>query len=61
MHAYDRLGQVANQHHREMLADAGQRQLRHQPGRPASRTLKATSTLTRRLVAAIAKVGAAPA
>ena len=55
MSSYDRLGQLAQQHHREMLANARQRQLRHQQGRAAGRTLKATSTLTRRLVAAIAK------
>jgi hypothetical protein len=55
MSSYDRLGQLANQHHHEMLADVRQRQLRQQ-GR--SRTLRAPSALTRRLSAAIAKASA---
>jgi hypothetical protein len=55
----DRLGQLAQQHHHEMLADARRRQLRQQ-GR-AARTPKATSTVTRRLAAAFAKVGLATA
>ena len=54
MSSYDRLGQLANQHHHELLADARQRQLRQQ-GR--SRTLRAPSALSRRLSAAFAKVG----
>ena len=53
----DRIGQLASQHHHEMLADARRRQLRQQ-GR-APRTPGAASTLTRRLSAAIAKVGIA--
>ena len=57
MSSYDRLGQLANQHHHEMLADARQRELRHQQGR--SRTLRAPSALTRRLSAVIAKASAA--
>jgi hypothetical protein len=60
MYAYDRMGQLASEHHREMLADARQRRLRPQHSRPASRPLRATSTLTRRLVAAIARADSAP-
>ena len=51
----DRLGQLAQQHHHYMVADARRRQLR-QHGR-AQRTPRATSTVTRRLAAAFAKVG----
>jgi hypothetical protein len=54
----DRLGQLAQQHHHEMLADARRRQLRRH-GR-APRAPRATSSVTRRLAAAFAKVGLAP-
>jgi hypothetical protein len=56
----DRIGQLATQHHGEMLADARRRQLRQQ-ARPAPGTPGATSPVTRRLGTAIAKVGAAAA
>ena len=52
----NRLGQLAQQYHHEMLADARRRQLR-QEGR-APRTPGAASSLTR-LGAAIAKAAAA--
>jgi hypothetical protein len=48
----DRIGQLAREHHNQMLSEAGQRQLRHQHGRPAPATQGA---ITRRLAAAIAK------
>jgi hypothetical protein len=51
----DRLGQLASQHHHQMLADAGRRQLRQEARLP--RTPGATSALTRRLSAALAKLG----
>jgi hypothetical protein len=51
----DRLGQLASQHHHEMLADAGRRQLRQEAR--VTRTLGASSPITRRLSAALAKFG----
>ena len=51
----DRLGQLASQHHHEMLADAGRRQLRQEARVP--RTPGASSAITRRLGAALAKFG----
>jgi hypothetical protein len=56
----DRIGQLASAHHREMLADARRRQLRHQ-GRSAPRTPGTRSTITRGLGTALAKVGVAAA
>jgi len=56
----DRIGQLATEHHREMIADARRRQLRQQ-GRSAPRTPGATSTIAHRLGAAIAKAGVAAA
>jgi len=53
----DRIGQLASQHHHQMLADARRRELRQQ-GR-APRTPGVGSTLSRRLSAAIARVGIA--
>jgi hypothetical protein len=47
----DRIGQLARDHHHEMLAAARQRQPRAERGRPASRI----PALTRRLVAALTK------
>ena len=62
---YDRIGQLAQQHQREMLADARRqqlrRELRHQQDRPAPRIFNAASAITRRLAAAFAGVGRAPA
>jgi len=60
MSSYDRIGQLANQHHHDMLADARRRELRHQ-ARPEPGTLRAPSTLTRRLAAAFTKVSAGAA
>lgn len=45
----DLTAQLAREHHRAMLAEARQRQLRHQLDRPASRPLRVTRTLVRRL------------
>jgi hypothetical protein len=47
----DRIGQLARDHHHEMLAAARQRQPRPERGRPAPRI----PALTRRLVAALTK------
>jgi hypothetical protein len=47
----DRIGQLARDHHHEMLAAARQRQLRPERGRPAPRI----PALTRRLVAVLTK------
>ena len=51
------IGQLARDHHREMLAEARQRQLSDQAGR--SRTVRAPSVLSRGLTAMIAKATAA--
>ena len=48
----DRIGQLAGEHHHQMLAQASQRQLRHQHGRPA-----ASTRIIGRLAAAIARTG----
>jgi hypothetical protein len=50
----DRIGQLARDHHDQMLTAARQRQLRPAPGRPAPRL----PALARRLAAAFAKAGA---
>jgi hypothetical protein len=47
----DRIGQIARDHHHEMLAAARQRQLRPERSRPAPRI----PPRTRRLVAALTK------
>jgi hypothetical protein len=47
----DRLGQLARDHHHEMLAATRQRQLRAERGRPAPRI----PALTRRLAAAFTR------
>ena len=52
----DRIGQLAREHHHQMLAQASQRQLRHQHGCPA-----ASSRIIRRLAAMIAGAVVAPA
>ena len=49
---FDRIGQLAHEHHHEMLADARRRQLRHD--RPAPRTPHAAA-IARRLGAVIAR------
>jgi len=51
----DPLGQLAAEHHRHMLAEARQRTLRHQHGRPPSRTPAIALRITRRLATAITK------
>jgi len=56
----DRIGQLVDEHHRELLADVQRHQLRRQT-RLASGTPGATSTITRRLGAVIARVGVAAA
>jgi hypothetical protein len=43
----DRIGQLAGEHHHQMLAKTSQRQLRHQHGRPAAST-RVIGRLTRR-------------
>lgn len=56
----DRIGQIAREHHYQMLAEASQRQLRHQHGHPAPATPGAATRITRRLAAAIARLGSVP-
>ena len=53
----DPLGQLAAEHHRNMLAEARQRTLRHQHGRPSSRTPAIALRITRRLATAITRAG----
>ncbi|HUB21149.1 MAG TPA: hypothetical protein VMA97_01940 [Streptosporangiaceae bacterium] len=53
------IGQLARDHHREMIAEARQRQLSHQAGRSGSRIPRAPSALRRGLTAVMAKVTAA--
>ncbi len=51
----DRLGQLARENQRQMLAQASQRQLRRQQGQQATRTATAAGTIIRRLATLIAK------
>jgi hypothetical protein len=51
----DRIGQLAREHHHQMLAQASQQRLRHQHSRPA------TTRIIRRLAALIAGADVAPA
>jgi hypothetical protein len=51
----DPLGQLAAEHHRHMLAEARQRTLLHQHGRPSSRTPAIALRITRRLATAITR------
>jgi hypothetical protein len=53
----DRIGQLARENHNQMLAEASQRQLRHQHGHPAPATSGPATRITRRLAAAIARLG----
>lgn len=53
----DRIGQLAREHHHDMLAQASQRRLRNQHGRRPSRTPNAAARITRRLAEAIARAG----
>ncbi len=50
------IGQLAREHHRQMLAQASHRQLRHQHSRPA-----ASTRIIRRLAAVIARAAVVPA
>jgi hypothetical protein len=50
----DRIGQLAREHHHDMLAQASQRRVGNQRGRRASRTPHAAARITRRLAAVIA-------
>lgn len=56
----DRIGQVAAEHHRHMLAEARQRALRHPSGRRSSRMPSVAHRITY-LATAIARGGAAVA
>jgi hypothetical protein len=51
------LGQLAAEHHRNMLAEARQRTLLHQHGRPSSKTPAIALRITRRLATAITRAG----
>ena len=53
----DRIGQLASENHRQMLAQASQRQLLHQADSPAARTPGLAARMTRRLAEAIARAG----
>jgi hypothetical protein len=57
----DRIGQLARDPHRQMLAQARRSQLLHQDDRPAARTPGLATRMTRRLATAIARAGAAAA
>ncbi len=52
-------GQLAREHHRQMLAEAGQRQLRHRHRQQAARNAGAAGTIIRRVATAIAGAGIA--
>jgi hypothetical protein len=51
----DRIGQLARENHRQMLAQASQRQLLREDDSPAARTPGLAARLTRRLAAAFAR------
>ena len=53
----DRIGQLARENHRDMLAEASQRRLRHQHGRRPGRTRDAATRISRRLAGALARAG----
>jgi hypothetical protein len=55
------LGQLAAEHHRHMLTEARQRALRHQHGRPSSKTPDIALKITRRLATAITRASAVAA
>jgi hypothetical protein len=57
----DRIGQLASENHRQMLAQASRRSLLHQDDRPTARTAGLAARMTRRLAAAIARTGVATA
>jgi hypothetical protein len=51
----DRLGQLAREHHHDMLAQASQRSLRNQPGSRPSAAPNAAARITRRLAEVIVR------
>ncbi len=53
----DRIGQLASENHRHMLAQASRRQLLHQDDRRATRTSGLAGRMARRLAASIARAG----
>jgi len=55
----DRLGQLARENHRRMMAEANQRQLRRQHDQQATRTATAAATIIRRVTTAIGRAGTA--
>ena len=55
----DRIGQLATEHHEDMLAKARQRKLGQQHGRRSARTRAAAVRITRRLATAVVRIGAA--
>jgi len=57
----DRIGQLATENHRHMLAQASRRRLLHQDDGPAVRTPGLAARMTHRLAAAIARTGVATA
>jgi len=58
----DRIGQLAREHHHQMLAEASQRQPRSRRRRPAvAKNPNAAALIIRRLAAAIARAGVAAA
>jgi hypothetical protein len=55
----DRIAQLARDHHRQMLAQASQRQLGRQHGQQATRTATAAGTIIHRVATAIGGAGVA--
>jgi hypothetical protein len=53
----DRIGQLASENHRQMLAQASRRRLLHQEDGPTARTAGLAARMTRRLATAIARAG----
>jgi hypothetical protein len=53
----DCIGQLAREHHHDMLAQASQRRLRNQHGRRSPGTPNAAAKFTPRLVEALARAG----
>jgi hypothetical protein len=54
-----RLGQLAREHHHDLLAQASQRSLRSQSGRRPPAAPHAAARITRRLAGAIGRAGVA--
>ena len=55
----DLTSQLAREHHRQMLAQAGRRQLRRRRGHQAARNANGVGTIIRRVATAIACAGIA--